>query len=244
LDFYPKKLYYLQNTGNTDMPPFVKKYLNMLLEPVIGYTRMVFATKFLLLAITAILVLMLIALPLLNNVKDNFRVSFTSVEGSPTNEESKMLNPRFQGVDKDDQTYDIKADNAIKKKDETIILSNIDANIYLKDNSLVEIKSKAGGFNHDKKFLELTGAVNIISSHGYQMTTEAIFVNLEDKSAHGETEVQGQMAFASLRADSFKVTESGNRILFTGKVHVQFDQEAYEKDKILQKQPKVKDGGN
>jgi lipopolysaccharide export system protein LptC len=216
---------------NMHIPTFVKKYLNMLLEPVIGYTRVVFATKFLLSAIAIILVLMLIALPLVNDVKENFRISFTSVENAVNTEEPKMINPRFQGVDKDNQTYNIMAENAIKKKDDTLVLSNINANINLKDNSLIEIKSETGSFNHEKKFLELAGNVNMVSSNGYELSTESIFVNLEDKSAYGESEIHAKMAFGSLKADNFKVTENGNRILFTGNVHLVFDQEAYEKNK-------------
>jgi LPS export ABC transporter protein LptC len=209
----------------------IKKYLNMLLEPVLGYTRVVFATKYLLLMVAALLILALIILPLLNNVQDNFRISFSNVEGVPGTKESKMINPRFQGVDKDNQTYTVTAASATKLKDETLVLNEINSNMDLKDGSRIEMQATSGKVNHANKSLELFDKVHINTNDGYEADTSYVFVNLENKSAHSDKPLEARTEFAILNADTFEVTENGNRIFFKGHVKIKFDQAAYEESK-------------
>lgn len=209
----------------------VKKYINMMLEPVLGYTRVVFATKYLLLLLATILILALILLPLFNNVQDNFRISFDSVEGVVGSKESKMINPRFQGVDKDNQTYTVTASSATKQADETMTLADINSNIDLKDGTRVEMKANSGKVNHTEKSLELFDKVHVNTNDGYEADTDYVFVNLENKSAYGEKPIKAKTEFAVLNADTFNITENGNRILFKGNVKIKFDQNAYEESK-------------
>jgi lipopolysaccharide export system protein LptC len=198
----------------------VKKLFNLLLEPVIGYTRVVFATKFLLSSIVVVLVLALIALPLLNHVQDNFRLTFSGTEvgivaGNPT-----MVNPHFQGIDQEDRSYEITADSATTQKDETLVLNNINASINLKDDSWVAMIAKTGRYNRKQNYLELSDSVTIFTNDGYELYTKSILVNMEAKSARGESSIQAHGPMGSLTADSFNITENGDRAFFEGHVKV------------------------
>ncbi|MCE3232299.1 MAG: hypothetical protein K0R98_556 [Rickettsiaceae bacterium] len=203
----------------------------MLLEPVIGYTRVVFATKYLLLFIATILIIALIAMPLFNNVHDNFRLSFSSVEPGTNGEEPKMTNPSFQGVDKDGQTYTITGTTAVKKPDDTLILNDINADINLKDGTSASLTSKTGSYNKKQDALHLSGAVYAKTSQNYEIETESVTASLNNKSATGNNEIKGKSKFATFRADNFQILENGNRLVFKGNVKIVFDQAAYEKDK-------------
>lgn len=189
----------------------------LLLEPVIGYTRIVFAAKYLLASIAGILALVLIIFSLYNPVQDNFKVTFSNISGL-TSEQPKMINPRFQGVDNDNQTYNISADSATKLSDFSVSLENINADINLKDGEWIALLATKGVYNHIENKIEMTELVNIFTSEGYELTSQAINMNLKERSAESSHKVKGQGPGGTIIADRFSISDNGNLAVFEGNV--------------------------
>ena len=199
---------------------FAKNRLSMLFEPVIGYTRVVSATKFILSFIAFIMVLMIVLIPFFNPVQDNFRITFSSINGNEEIEDPKMINHRFQGIDKDDQTYNISAKEAIKKQNKTLILKDINADINLKDGTWVALMADKGTFNHKDSSLILENSVSLFTNNGYEFYTKDIEVDIKNNSAYGYSKVHGNGPIGSVSADSFKALDKGEKTIFTGNVVV------------------------
>lgn len=199
---------------------FLQKCVNMMLEPVIGYTRMVFATKYLLSFLAFVLICFLVFLPLINSFRENYRLTFSKIENPSNDEDPKMINPRFQGVDSDDQTYGISADSAIKKKDNTLVLNNINADMNLRNGSWVALMSNSGTFKYKEKELELIGDVSLFTHDGYEFYTDFIHVDAAKGSAYGHSPIKGQGTMGTIEANEFFAEEKGDRIVLMGHVKV------------------------
>ena len=198
----------------------LKKKLSPILDPVVGYTRMVFATKYLLASFAFILVAILIFLPLKNSLRDNYRLTFSKIEKTASDADPVMVNPRFQGVDSDDQTYIITAKTAVRKKDDSLELNSINADINLKDESWVALIANKAFFQYNAKKLQLRDFVSLFTHEGYEFSTESMDVDIDKNKAQGVNKVQGQGPIGSLEADSFFVEDKGNIIRFKGNVKI------------------------
>lgn len=195
-----------------------KKIFSMLVEPVIGYTRVVFATKYILSTIAVFLMLALIFLPLINPVHDNFRITFSKIENDEEISAPKMINPRFQGVDKDNQTYNIAAKSATKIKDETLTLDTINASVELKNGTLVTLNSNKGVLKHKEQFLELSDSVYISANNGYEFYSDSIFIDMKKNIAYSNSKVRGLGTVGTIEADSFTAYDKGQLTIFKGNV--------------------------
>jgi lipopolysaccharide export system protein LptC len=198
----------------------VRKLVNMLVEPVIGYTRVVFATKFILSAIAIVLVLTLVVLPLINPVQDNYRITFSHIETDEESSAPKMVKPRFQGVDKDNQTYNISAKTATKIKDEILVLDSINASIELQNGTWVLLNSNKGVLKHKENYLELSETVYLFTNDGYEFYTDTVYIDIKKNMAYSDTKVTGKGPAGTIEADSVKAYNKGQRTIFEGNVKV------------------------
>ncbi len=196
----------------------LKKSFSLKLEPVIGYTRMVSLTKFIFLFLAGALVLLLIFLPMLNPVHNNFRVTFTSISGGDIAESPKMMNPKFQGADKDDQLYNITADYAVKDKDDNVTLNNLNADMTLKDGTWLALVADKGILSHKNEILDIVGAVNIFIHDGYEFRTDGIHIDIKDNAAYSIAPITGKGPSGKIYAEQFFVEERGDKVTFKGKV--------------------------
>ena len=195
----------------------LKKNFNLLAEPVIGYTRVVFATKFILSSIAVILMLTLILLPFINPVQ-NIRIDITSIEIDEETSDPKMISPRFQGVDKDGKTYNITAKEAIKTKEETLILDTINASIELKNGKWLAINSKKGLLKHKENQLKLSESVYLFTNDGYELQSDTIFIDIDKNMAYSKDKITGKGPAGTITADSFTTYDKGQRTTFKGNV--------------------------
>ncbi|PIR37815.1 MAG: hypothetical protein COV35_07760 [Alphaproteobacteria bacterium CG11_big_fil_rev_8_21_14_0_20_39_49] len=196
----------------------LKKLINMLLEPVIGYTRVVFATKFILSAIALILMFTLILQPLLNPAHDNYRITFSNIEAGSEGKPPKMINPRFQGVDKDNQTYNISAKTATKIKDEVLILDTINASVELRDGRWVLLNANKGVLKHKEELLELSDSVYLFTNDGYEFYLSNIFIDMDKHMAYSDSKVTGKGPAGTIEANSVRLYDKGQRVVFDGNV--------------------------
>ncbi len=198
----------------------IKREVALLLEPIIGYSRMVSLTKMVLLCFAVLLTIALIAFPLLSNVNKNFRLTFSSIEKNEGNDKPKMLNPHFQGLDKQNQTYNVTADYALQETKNSVSLSNINADITLKNDGWVTLSAREGFFDHSTSQFDLKGNITAFNNDGYEFTTPEVTADVKKGYAEGMKGIAGQGPGGNIAADRFYVymEGSGNRLVFQGNV--------------------------
>jgi lipopolysaccharide export system protein LptC len=183
-----------------------------------AYSHFVGAMKVVLPLLAAGLVALVLAWPHLKAKDLRFRIGFSALQAKVT-EEPSMLNPRYQGVDKDKQPFTITADLAhnVVPSSAKVELEMPKADITLKDGSWLVLSAETGVYGRESQTLELFGRVNLYHDSGYEVRTEKAKIELDRGAAHGNALVHGEGPFGNIDAEGFRIIDKGRTIFFLGK---------------------------
>jgi len=182
------------------------------------YSRFVQMMKFLLPAVAVLLIVLILVWPYLKTEDIRFRISFAALTADQT-EDPSMVNPRYLGIDKDNQSFSITADLArnLGQGSMSVELEMPKADITLEDGSWIVVTAENGVFKRTEKTLNLIGAVNLYHDSGYEFRTSKVHIDLDRGLADGDAPIQGQGPFGDLQAEGFRLIDKGRTIIFTGK---------------------------
>ena len=182
------------------------------------YSRFVRMMKFLLPAVAALLIALILVWPYLKTEDIGFRISFAALTADQT-EDPSMVNPRYLGIDKDNQSFSITADLArnLGQGSMSVELEMPKADITLEDGSWLVVTAENGIYQRLEQTLKLTGSVNLYHDSGYEFRTAEARVDLEKGTAAGTAPIRGQGPFGDLQAEGFRLIDKGRTIIFTGK---------------------------
>ena len=182
------------------------------------YSRFVQMMKVLLPTVAALLIALILVWPYLGSEDLRFRLSFAALTANE-NEDPSMINPRYLGIDGENQAFSITADLArrLAEGSSAVELEMPKADITLSDGTWLVVTANSGVYKQIKKTLELTGAVNMFHDSGYEFTTTKVRIDLEKGIAEGDAAVKGQGPFGDLSGEGFRLIDKGKTIVFTGK---------------------------
>ena len=165
-----------------------------------------------------LLIALILVWPYLKTEDIRFRISFAALTADQT-EDPSIVNPRYIGIDKDNQSYSITADLARKlaQGSMSVELEMPKADITLEDGSWLVVTAENGVFKRTEKTLNLIGAVNLYHDSGYEFRTAKARIDLAKGIADGDTPIRGQGPFGDLQAEGFRLIDKGKTIIFTGK---------------------------
>jgi lipopolysaccharide export system protein LptC len=186
------------------------------------YSHFVRFSKVSLSLIVIVILVFMVAVPLIAKRGSEMRLAFTSDKKSKEVSKKKpaMLNPTFQGLDDKNQPYKIKANRALQQEDNVIALEVITADLSASDKKWLVMQAKTGLYDLSKGELLLNGDVQLYHEAGHSVFTENALIDTKKMQASGGTPVQILSDFGRLRADSFKIINRGNNLLFSGNVHM------------------------
>ena len=187
-------------------------------QPVTTYSRFVTMMKVLLPIVALALIVLVVSWPYLKFNDTRFSISFTALKVGNV-EDPAMINPRFQGADKDRQTFSITADIAknLLKGGQSIELEMPKADISLDDGSWLVLTAKSGVYVRQNETLTLNEQVNLFHDSGYEFRTESAVIDLTEGTASGTVPVAGQGPFGNVKAEGFRLVDKGKTIYFKGK---------------------------
>jgi lipopolysaccharide export system protein LptC len=177
------------------------------------------ASKYGLISIAALLVLMVFLVPVLHDEDSGARLVFTNVESGEFIT-PRMSNPRLQGMDKSDQPYTVSAKMAERQEDGRVLLTDIEADLTLSSGAWVAFLANTGLFDPDKNTLLLPEQVQLFHNAGYDMRTRNVFLDLNTSQAKGDEQIEGQGPLGTIRASGFRVDNAAGRIRFVPDVKV------------------------
>lgn len=160
---------------------------------------------------------LLVILPLTNKVEERFKITYTPSEDDKT-DTPMMIKPHFQGVDSQNQLYNIIADTAMQLSTDEIQLHKIQADITLESEQWLSLTADTGMVHLQKKTLDLQGNVDGFSDEGYEFKSTEAHIDLSNGLANGDYPVTIQGPPGVLHAEGFDIIEQGNVIRFTGPV--------------------------
>ncbi len=187
-------------------------------RPNTGYSRFVNLMKFILPAVAAGLLLLIVAWPRLQAGFDRLRLSFTRLDLSEARD-LRMVNARFAGVDKLHRPYVLTADVARQMPDrnDLMALEGPKGDITLQSGAWLALTAFTGVYLSQGQLLDLFGDVKMFHDRGYELTTDTAHVDMAAGTAEGNDAVQGQGVFGDVTSQGFRLLDHGQTIIFTGK---------------------------
>jgi len=183
------------------------------------YTHMVLVGKWALGAISLLIILTIIVIPLLNKDNGGARISFVSAS-TGSDDKPIMEKPKLQGVSSNNEPYTATADRAVQKTAELVELFNVQADLFRQDNSWIGLTAKNGLYNSKSAILTLTGDVSLYEDGGYAFTSQRVDIDTKAASAGGEEVIIGQGPLGNLVATGYFIGEGGARMQFGRKGRV------------------------
>ena len=182
------------------------------------YSRFVKLMKYALPVVAGSMLLVVVIWPDLKPKTERFTVG---ISGLKVNIErgQRVVNARFTGVDGENRPFSVTADAVVHDVygDEGVNLSGPKADVTLASNSWVAISAPQGRFWPKQEVLNLVGGVDLFHEDGYEFQTEEARIDFRKATAAGDTIVRGQGPFGIVKAEGFRIFDSGERVIFRGK---------------------------
>ena len=184
------------------------------------YSRFVRTLKVLLPLVAFAILAATMLFVLLYDADESLTVSFTSVEH--VDNDLRMVNPRFSGVDNERRPFLVTAEAAIQDAADprTVTLETIQADMTLGEEAWVSVSAEQGVLNTEAETLVLEGAIDLYSDTGYEFHTDSAVVQFGERSVLSNSAVQAQGPLGTLRADSFMANDAGETLRFDGNVRM------------------------
>lgn len=196
---------------------WVRRDTDRLIASLGRYTRFVLFSKISLAAMSLLMIVAIIILPVLNSDKEGLRIAFSTVQDKQERF-PVMSKPSFQGVDEKNQPYLVTADSAIQQDEKTIILTNIQADIMTQEQTWLSLKAVSGVINTQAKQMTLKSNVELVHQDGYEFKTQSIDVDMNQHIAKGNQPIEGKGPMGSIRANGFEWRHNDRVMKFIGGV--------------------------
>ncbi len=182
-----------------------------------GGTRLWRTAKLVLPTVATLVILLLIFWSQTNLQESRFRIGVTELAPEDI-DNMKMVNLRFDGMDKQNRPFSITADVASQNRDLEGVIDLVEprADITLSDGAWVALMAGDGHYDRDGEGLSLGGGVNVFHDEGFEMSTETADVDLESGTTVSSTATSGQGPAGYLNAAGFRVENDGKRVFLTG----------------------------
>ncbi|MCR9257911.1 MAG: LPS export ABC transporter periplasmic protein LptC [Alphaproteobacteria bacterium] len=185
------------------------------------YSRLVFGMKVLLPALALTLTVLVVVWPELNDDPNRFRLTESTVSRSDA-DRLEMRKARYLGTDEDGQPYVVTAESARQDTadGDLIYLDAPTADLTTVEGDWVALTASNGIYAKDVETIDLSGGVSLFHDRGYEFFSETAFVDLAAGVTEGPNPVTGQGGFGEVTAESFRISERGDRIHFRGKTRL------------------------
>lgn len=177
------------------------------------YTRMVLFGKWALAGVSIFIILLIIIIPLVEQTRDGKRISFVSTQ-QVAGEHPVMLRPKLEGLTGDNEPYTATASRAVQQSENVVQLFEVQADLFKKDNSWLNLIAQEGSYDSGKGRLELWGNVTLYKDDGYTFTTERVVVDTRRSVISGEGAINGQGTLGNLTATGYSIEDNGRRMHF------------------------------
>ena len=185
------------------------------------YSRFVGTMKVLLPLTAAAIAGLILAWP--GAYEDPQEIALTFAETNSTDAETPgMANARYVGTDANNRPFLVTADEALQDpgKPDLINMVALQADMTLDNGVWMSVMASSGRYDRAQKTLQLAGPVNIFSDAGYEFHAQSARIDLQNNIAESDEPVQGHGPFGTLSADSFRVIDQGQRLLFRKNVRM------------------------
>ncbi len=130
-------------------------------------------------------------------------------------ESLKMLNPRFSGRTAAGGVFDVTATTATRRGLQSDLV-DLAAPVYSAKGR--KVTANTGVYNQAERTVALSGDVVFSDESGNTFSSTGAFVNAAENKVEGKRAIRGEGPLGSVRADSYEISDGGDRVIFRGRV--------------------------
>ena len=186
------------------------------------YSGFVGLMRYLLPAMAAVLLGLVVAWPLINGGGQGLHIPLAKeagIDGGLT-----MVNASYQGTDAKNRPYAVRGREALQPESDSPIvhLTGVEADIFTgqAEGGMLAVSANEGLYQRDNERLDLAGDVTVRSDAGHEFVTAKALVDLPAGTAKGNEPISGKGPHGLLDAGSFALLERGQVMTFGGRVRV------------------------
>ena len=181
------------------------------------YSRFVSIMRILLPGLAILLAGVVMAWPRLNGSPEQFALGKTaSATVQKMDDSNSVVNARYHGVNAEHRPFTITAEFATESALRHLNLRAPKADITLRDGWLA-VGAEGGQYRHDDKLLDLEGNVSVFHDGGYQLHTNSARFDFNTAIASGDSPVDGQGPFGTVRGEGFQLRDRDRTLVLTGR---------------------------
>ncbi|HYN38250.1 MAG TPA: LPS export ABC transporter periplasmic protein LptC [Rhodospirillales bacterium] len=172
---------------------------------------------------TAGIIILALFWPQLIGRDDRIDVAVPVVDGQTEERPEAIVNATYSGVDREGRPFAIRAKSVRNPAGEesTLQLAHPDAQIALKDGSLLTIEAESGLYRRDHDALDLQGRVTLRRGADLTVQTEQASIDLAASSASGDQPVGATSVHGTLTGTGFRIADGGDTVLVMGPARMQ-----------------------
>jgi lipopolysaccharide export system protein LptC len=135
---------------------------------------------------------------------------------------SRMVNPRFRGIDDQGQPFSLSADVATPspRDPELTDLENPRGDLTRTDGTWVALTADQGTYDRTQRLLDLGGRVTVFHDQGYEVRTTKMHFDMATSIAEGDEPVAGQGPDTEFQSQGFRIEDRGMLVFLTGQARV------------------------
>ena len=185
------------------------------------YSRFVGTMKILLPLTAAAIAGLVLAWPGSHDNPQEIALTFAETRSGEA-ETPGMVNARYVGTDANNRPFLVTADQALQGTGDPNLIEMValQADMTLDNGVWMSVMASSGLYDRVQQTLKLAGPINIFSDIGYEFHAETARVDLQQNTAESDEPVRGHGPFGTLTADSFRVVDQGQRLLFRNNVRM------------------------
>ena len=183
-----------------------------------SYTRFVDVMKLLLPAFAVVLVAALVGYSALYQTPADIAKTFGDIR--KMGEHLEMTKPVLTFTDKQSRNFVVQATTAtqIQGSNNRWQLSSIQAKMQPREGALVHLTSQSGVLDTEQQQMDLAGDVLVTTEDGRRFEARTAHVDFGKGDVTSEEPVRAATPGGTVESDRFRLTESGKRIFFDGRV--------------------------
>lgn len=191
------------------------------LARVRSHSRFVQLTKWVLPSLALALLLLIAIWPRLEAAFNHMRFETPHIDMNEAHE-LRMVHPRYNGIDRNNQPYTLTAKTATQAShnSDLISLAHPRADMTTKNGNWVQLSGDTGTYQRKSQLLHLEGHVELYQDRGNEFHTSSAQIDFRNGVAEGHEPVRGQGPFGHVTAEGFTMYRQGDVIIFTGKTHL------------------------
>lgn len=180
------------------------------------HSRLVRVLKIALPVVAAVIMIGGLALIwLARSVTDDVSVTSAAIDDGSV----VMQDPRMSGVDSKNRPYQLIATRAVQSLDGGgITLEAIQAKVPIGEDATADIRSDSGYYDATAGTLQLSQGISVETTNGVSIRLAGADIDLSSGTMDGQGPVVIQSGTQTIRAQSLKVSDSGQFLSFGGRV--------------------------